>query len=448
MASLLEIPEEDISSLPIKELKRLLTQTGINHTTCVEKSELVDLVLIAKKRSQQQQQQQHPHHQQQQQQQSQSQSQQQPQPPPLPPRSKPLPRTPQNFAPPQPPPPPGANKPSKEAKAFCPNDKNTKDVDYYEILGVEKTATQQEITKAYYKLARKCHPDKNPDDPEAEDKFKRIGEAYSVLSEPEKRTNYDKFGKQGAAGDDGINIVQLIRLLFGGGKFDELFGDVGIIDMFTEQMAASSDMTFDQLNQHKQILKEKADKRKAALAKHLVKRLEPLVAGIDLQDSTRRIREESFEVMEGPGGPELLYLVGYVYEQEAKQHINSFLGVTSFLSKVAEKKHHITETASAIRQAMKAQAAQQRLERAGGADAEAFNAMATSGIKTFWKFGKLEIDQTLRAVCEMVLEDKSVSEHVRKLRANALQVLGSIYKKASKDAQASGNYNGLVHPLT
>ena len=66
--------------------------------------------------------------------------------------------------------------------------------DYYEVLGVEKTASDEEIKKAYRKLAMKYHPDHNPGDKEAEAKFKEAGEAYAVLSDKEKRAQYDQFG--------------------------------------------------------------------------------------------------------------------------------------------------------------------------------------------------------------------------------------------------------------
>ena len=66
--------------------------------------------------------------------------------------------------------------------------------DYYEVLGVSKTATPDEIKKAYRKMAIKYHPDKNPGDKEAEEKFKEAAEAYDVLSNEEKRQKYDQFG--------------------------------------------------------------------------------------------------------------------------------------------------------------------------------------------------------------------------------------------------------------
>ena len=68
--------------------------------------------------------------------------------------------------------------------------------DYYEVLGVAKSANKQEIKKAYRKLAMQFHPDRNPDDPDAESKFKEASEAYEVLSDDEKRRIYDQFGRR------------------------------------------------------------------------------------------------------------------------------------------------------------------------------------------------------------------------------------------------------------
>ena len=81
--------------------------------------------------------------------------------------------------------------------------------DYYKILGVNKNATEKEIKSAFRKLARQCHPDMNPDDPQAEARFKDVNEAYEVLSDKEKRVKYDQLGadwqrwqRTGRAGGD------------------------------------------------------------------------------------------------------------------------------------------------------------------------------------------------------------------------------------------------------
>lgn len=98
--------------------------------------------------------------------------------------------------------------------------------DYYEILGVSKSASDQDIKKAYRKMAMKYHPDKNPDDKEAEEKFKEANEAYEILSSPEKRKRYDQFGHAGVNNNGGAGGYDG----FGGAGFEDIFGD--IFDMF------------------------------------------------------------------------------------------------------------------------------------------------------------------------------------------------------------------------
>ena len=104
--------------------------------------------------------------------------------------------------------------------------------DYYEVLGLSKGASEQEIKSAYRRLAVRYHPDKNPGDAEAEDKFKEAAESYSVLSDAEQRARYDRFGHAGVSGSAGANwgatgfggIEDILGDLFG---FGDVFGSGG-----------------------------------------------------------------------------------------------------------------------------------------------------------------------------------------------------------------------------
>lgn len=79
--------------------------------------------------------------------------------------------------------------------------------DYYEVLGVDRNASEEEIKKAYRKLAKKYHPDMNPGDKDAEKKFKEASEAYAVLSDAEKRRQYDQFGHSAFDGTGGAGGI-------------------------------------------------------------------------------------------------------------------------------------------------------------------------------------------------------------------------------------------------
>ena len=95
----------------------------------------------------------------------------------------------------------------------------------YEVLGVAKAASDDEIKKAYRKLARELHPDKNPDDPGAEEKFREVQGAYDVLSDPEKRRAYDSLGAAGARGFPGGADMGGVRFEeFDLGNLGDLFG--------------------------------------------------------------------------------------------------------------------------------------------------------------------------------------------------------------------------------
>src|SRR3978361_521831 len=104
----------------------------------------------------------------------------------------------------------------------------TRKMDYYQVLGVGRTAADGELKVAYRKLAMQFHPDRNPNNPEAEERFKQCSEAYQVLSDPDKRAAYDRYGHAGVSGAGPGG--------FGGGSPFQGQGDLGDIfgDLFGE----------------------------------------------------------------------------------------------------------------------------------------------------------------------------------------------------------------------
>jgi molecular chaperone DnaJ len=129
----------------------------------------------------------------------------------------------------------------------------TKKRDYYEVLEIERSVSEEEVKRAYRKLAVKFHPDKNPDDPHAEEKFKELGEAYDVLMDADKRAAYDRFGHAAFAQGGGFrggfhDPFDIFREVFGGaggvggGVFETFFGGIGARG---EDRQRGSDLRYD-----------------------------------------------------------------------------------------------------------------------------------------------------------------------------------------------------------
>ena len=116
--------------------------------------------------------------------------------------------------------------------------------DYYEVLGVARGASADDIKRAYRKLALQFHPDKNPGNAEAEEKFKEAAEAYEVLSSPEKKARYDQFGHAGVGGaGQGFGNVDDIFEHFGS-IFEDIFGLVSILVVLSLEQPPSHDQSF------------------------------------------------------------------------------------------------------------------------------------------------------------------------------------------------------------
>eukprot|EP00668_Euglena_longa_P033962 GGOE01043654.1.p1 GENE.GGOE01043654.1~~GGOE01043654.1.p1 ORF type:complete len:334 (-),score=138.36 GGOE01043654.1:533-1534(-) len=301
------------------------------------------------------------------------------------------------------------------------------DQDYYDVLGLKKEATPAEIKKAYYKLALVYHPDKNPDDPNADAKFKAISEAYEVLSDEKKREVYDKFGKSGLEGHgeaDGAQMRAVFRMLFGAGAFDDCFGELSMAMMCDDDL------------QHK--TQEEAQE---FMRKHQEEALGPLVtamreklAGYKTNTSKwkEKLQEDVAEKLGAPGGATILASVGYVYKQEAKANSGSV--AKSVVANTTAFFHNIKVATKTVSAAAQMQAFAQRAEReaaqGGEASADTMAAVMASGMKAVFRMGLLEVEMTCRQVCRKYLAD--MTKEQRSVAVAALEEVGSVYRKAGE----------------
>jgi predicted acetyltransferase len=312
------------------------------------------------------------------------------------------------------------------------------DLEYYEVLEVTKEATKGEIKKAYFMKAKIYHPDKNPDDPNAETMFKKISEAYQVLSDDEKRAIYDKHGKAGlervgssGSGGDGMDPRELFSMLFGGGKFDDCFGEMSFATIIDLQM--SGIINEDELMEK---MKNKQDDRINNLKTALVEKIKLAETGSQ-KDFEALIQADVEAKIDAPGGLSLVAFVGEIYDQEATQHGNKFLG---FFAEIKEKTQLMSQAFSAVGSVVNYEQAQIDMERKleeGEIETEEQlqqmqQRVTDHGLNTMWKIGKLEINGVVRQVCEEVLGNKEVDKKIRSKRVKAVKTMGSMYKKAAK----------------
>jgi len=357
---------------------------------------------------------------------------------------------------------------------------------YYDLLGVPVDATTDDIKKAYRRLAIKYHPDKNRDDPDAEERFKSIAIAYQTLSDPQLRHKYNEFGSKESAPEGGfIDPEEVFGAIFGGERFLPLIGQLSLArDMKTalqEADEAEGESTTPVARDAKgrEIISpeekarrdEKARKvaaeKAAAREERVLKLIENLrhklsiftesatsVNDPEVVESWRTICTlEAEELKRESYGVELLHAIGFVYTAKAKQFLatnQSFLGVGGWLHNVQGKYHVFSETVSTLRSAIELKAVFdqiQQAEQSGNLSADEKKRLeeqaAEKGLHALFKGTKLEIDSVLRETCDRVLNDPAISSNTAVLRAAALQILGESFaavQNEKDDAHEDSEY--------
>lgn len=294
---------------------------------------------------------------------------------------------------------------------------------FYELLGVAPEATAAEIKVAYRTAARRLHPDKNPDDPNANLKFQKLGEAYQVLSNEDARAKYDAKGLDGLKDTQLMDASTMYAMLFGSEQFEDLIGELQIAAMLQQAEASGdpSDVSLKHLG-HKQ------RQREVACAAKLAAKLQPYVdCQQSLVDFEAQVREQAKELATSAFGELLTHTIGAVYVYKASQALKLNLGAA-----MRQKGHTMqtnTRMLGAILNMIKVARAAHSLKEED--QAKMMHSQMGSFLEGAWYVSVVDVETTVRHVCRKVLGDNSLAKEGRRKRAAALKRIGELFLEAA-----------------
>lgn len=359
-----------------------------------------------------------------------------------------------------------------------------KDTTYYDILQVSVEASPTEIKKSYRKLAIKTHPDKNPNDPDAQTKFQELAKAYQVLMDENLRKKYDEFGLDETNGEIPMDQdpYEMLMAVFGGDSFTNWIGEYGILKNFlqdvdafgdeeggeeepVENQAESTDMAKHdpKLAKEKEAAREKERAKREKLRELEAKRVEDQQKQVEQLVSNLNKKFDEYKTAKKSGsenvmlnklqaeidqqlkyesfGLELLHLISTVYKRKSKNFLMSkkTKGFSKIFTGTREKGKTVASMYKMVSAAMDAVKTQQLSEYI---DWEAMDPYERAKVEMqlqgksmsmLWALNKFELEQKLKMVVDKLLDDKSVPSKERIEKANFLVLIADKFSSATRN---------------
>jgi hypothetical protein len=351
--------------------------------------------------------------------------------------------------------------------------REVREIELYNVLGVEPDATSSQIKKAYYVQARKNHPDRNPNDPTANERFQKIGEAYMILCDERSRFVYDQQGFKGVKeAVPKFDATALYSMFFGSDKFEPLIGELSL----AQQIKAGIDM---EQGVGPEILPFRQRKREVQIAVNLVAKLQPYLDAEGNAESESILREsvqsEVKELVSSPMGAALIDVIGDSYVTHARSELSTIdkfyltlhngvegvvdywgglcLGANALWNSVSMQNffagYEEEQEAKDIAAGITAEERAARTKDQGPYNIQAIYSDTTMSIEDktelrdktqravhsllelVWSMTRSDIQNTLDVSLSKLLHDHSIILEDRILRAKGLQIVGEEYLKGA-----------------
>lgn len=374
------------------------------------------------------------------------------------------------------------------------SEKKVKDREYYDLLGVSTSATPGELKKAYYKEARKVHPDKCPNDPDAANKFQNLGTAYQTLSNEQTRAAYDKNGKSENENADAlvnsIDTTVFFNVMFGSTLVEPYVGELWIAsiadlvmkdlseqnpDTMTEEQVNSQfadNLSGKNVNQEESKMKQR--KREIQVAMYLRDKIQPAMDGsLGPDDFSAMVQMEALKIANGSFGTTFLTIIGFQLEVESEEYIgfrnslidgykasakknanvaSSNLKMTGAVLKAASagrkvykevesaQARHAEENVDAEKDGLtKEQLEQEQAMLAAKKIEDALPAI----LELAWAINTKDISRTIKNACKKLFSDAGVDMEQRMKRAEIIKILGREFLSIGKLVGKSKNEDGF-----